>query len=105
MRIKMVRKKRSRRKPYSWQFSRLKDFIQQEQADCLLYEMCYEKLGKTFSFQVLSAMVFILNDVYARKPGSLVTLYREAHSADGPCVDFEKRYEKYYYALREQGYL
>ncbi len=97
--------RRKRGKPYRWQFSRLKDFIQKEQADCLLYEMCYEKLGKTFSFQVLSTMVFILKDVYARKPGSLVTLYREAHSADGPCVDFEKRYEKYYYALREQGYL
>jgi hypothetical protein len=67
--------------------------------------MCYEKMARQFPFKVLSAMVFILKDEYAKKPGSLVTLYREAYTGDGPCVDFEKRYEKYYHALKDRGFL
>ena len=97
--------RRRRRNPYSWQVSRLKAFVRKEQEDCRFYEMCYEKMARQFSFKVLSAMVFIQKDLYAKKPGALVTLYRAAHSGDGPCVDFEKRYEKYYHVLKERGYL
>jgi hypothetical protein len=97
--------RRRRRNPYSWQVSRLKAFVQKEQEDCRFYEMCYEKMARQFPFKVLSVMVFILKDEYAKKPGSLVTLYREAYAGDGPCGDFEKRYEKYYHALKERGFL
>ena len=55
--------------------------------------------------KVLSVMIFFLKEQYRRKPGSLVTLYRSAHSEETVCTDFEKRYEKYYVALQERGFL
>ncbi len=97
--------RRRRRNPYSWQIERLKAFAYKEQEDCRFYEMCYEKMARKFPYKVLSVMIFFLKDEYARKPGSLVTLYRVSHSGETQCTDFEKRYEKYYYALQERGFL
>jgi hypothetical protein len=96
---------RKTRNPYSWQIARLRAFIHTEKEECRFYEMCYEKTGRQFPYKVLSVVVFFLNEQYVKKPGSLVTLYREAYTGDGPCGDFEKRYEKYYHALRERGFL
>jgi len=50
-------------------------------------------------------MFFFLNDEYAKKPGSLVTLYRASQGGCTPCKDFEARYEMYYCALQERGFL
>lgn len=96
--------KRKRRNPYSWQLARLRDFAEQEQEDARFFELCCEKTARSIPFRVLSVMIFILKDEYARKPGSLVTLYRVAHSGE-LITDFVKRYEKYYEVLSERGYL
>ena len=53
----------------------------------------------------MSVMFFFLKEEYLRKPGSLVTLYRSAYSHNGVYVEFEKRYEMYYEALQERGFL
>ena len=97
--------RRRRRNPYSWQVERLLDFAQYELQESQFYEMCYEKTARKIPMKVLSVMIFFLKEHYRRKPGSLVTLYRSAHSEETICTDFEKRYEKYYAALQERGFL
>ena len=89
----------------SWQLSRLNNFACKEKEEILFYETCYAKLHKKFSFKILSVMIFFQKEHHLKKPGSLVLLYRIAHSNGDPILDFEKRYEAYYDALKEKGFL
>lgn len=100
-----MKAKRKRRRSCGWQLGRLMAFAQSEREDSRFYELGYEKTARNIPFKVLTVMLFFLKEEYARKPGSLVTLYRVAHGDGCPCPDFEKRYEAYYCALQERGYL
>ena len=101
----MTKAKRTRRAYGTWQLQRLMEFAHNEQVNAHFYEMCYEKLSKKIPFKVLSVMIFFEKEEYSRKPGSLVTLFRVAHSETVRNDDFERRYEKYYAALQEKGFL
>ena len=94
-----------RRNPYSWQQERLYRFIEHEREESNFYEIYYEKTEQKIPFKILSVMLFIQKDEFTRKPGSLITLYRISLSADVPAGDFMKRYEYFYSALQERGFL
>lgn len=100
----MARKKK-RGNPYSWQIGRLLEFAREELQESQLYEMYYERMDQKIPYRILSVMIFFLKEEYRCKPGSLVALYRSAHSQEGVYVVFEKRYEMYYVALQERGFL
>jgi len=96
---------RVKRTANGWQAARLRAFARKEREEARFYEAVYERMAKKIPYRVLAAMAFILSEEYARKPGSLVTLYRAAHESETPCADFEKRFERYYVALQERGYV
>lgn len=97
--------KKRRRNPYSWQIHRLLEFADYETTESQIYEIFYEKTTQKVPYQILSVMIFFLKEQYRRMPGSLVTLYRISHSPDGEYIEFVKRYEKYYEALQERGFM
>lgn len=98
-----MRKRRGN--PYSWQLHRLLEFADYETEESRIYEMFYEKTAQKVPFQVLSVMIFFLKELYRTKPGSLVTLYRVSRAPDVRSAEFMKRYEKYYEALQERGFM
>lgn len=93
------------RSRYSWQKERLKRFIEYEREESRFYELYYEKTAQKIPFKILSVMLFIQKDEFTRKPGSLITLYRISLSEEVPAGDFVKRYECFYTALQERGFL
>ncbi len=101
----MSRVARRRRNPYGWQQARLKAFAEYERSDLEFYEAYHEKSGTRIPFAILSVMLFFQKEEYLRKPGSLVVLYRIANGEGGGPADFYRRYERYFSALKERGFL
>lgn len=101
----MIRKKRKRRNPYSWQVERLKEFAEHEREEAELYEMYYEKIGERIPLKVLEVMLFFLSAEWKKKPGSLVTVYRCSREEGVREKPFLERFEAYQRALRERRFI
>jgi hypothetical protein len=97
--------KRRMQNPCRWQLARLASFVRSEKDDTDFYEGYCEKTGQHIPFRILTVILFIQKDEYARKPGSLITLYRIANSGETGIHEYTRRYERYYDALKENGFL
>jgi len=101
----MIRKKKKRRNPYSWQVERLRAFAEHEREEAELYEMYYEKIGERIPLKVLEVMLFFLSDEWKKKPGSLVTVYRCSREEGVREKPFLERFDAYQHALRERRFI
>lgn len=97
--------KRRKRKTGSWQAHRLMTFAMRERGESDIYEMYFRATKTDIPFRVLSVMVFFQKELYLRKPGSLVALYRVSEGTVAPIVDFATRFDAYYTVLEKEGCL
>lgn len=97
--------KRRKRKTGSWQILRLTTFAMRERGESDIYEMYFRATNTAIPFRVLSVMVFFQKELFLRKPGSLVALYRVSEGTTTPIIDFLTRFDAYYAVLEKEGCL